>query len=155
MTMKDNQTADGQPIVEGMIVLDNNVRPVRVGTLHYVEDQRFNGEPTGRQTYWYRVFDPVTGRSDGACDGSRMATKMRRYDGSVLYPVPMLVKAWSEEIASWESPDGKPEPDWVTDLWLACPACGAVAAEGLRVRAHAELCAYITACDNAEIEAYS
>jgi hypothetical protein len=146
-----NRTADGQPIVEGMIVLDNNVRPVRVGTLHYVEDQRFNGEPTGLQTYWYRVFDPVTGRSDGAVDGSRMATKMRRWDGSVLYPVPMLVAAWREEIASWDVT--KPEPSWVVDLWEPCPACGAVAAEGLRVRCHAELCAYITACDNAEIEA--
>jgi hypothetical protein len=69
----------------------------------------------------------------------------------VLYPVAMLVAAWAEEIASWDVT--KPEPSWVTDLWEPCPACGATVVEGLRVRAHAELCAYITACDNAEIEA--
>jgi hypothetical protein len=144
-----DRTADGQPIIEGMIVFDNNVTPVRVGPLHYSEEQRFNGVPTGLVTHWYRVFNPVTGGSDGAVDGSRMATKMRRYDGSVIYPTPRLVASWTEEIKSWDVT--KPEPDFVTDLFLPCPACGVAAdPDGPGVRCHRVECAYMTAVDNAE-----
>lgn len=100
----------GTPITEGLIAFDNNLDLVRVGELHYSE----RNENTGTVANWFRVFDPMTGKRDGAMDESRLTT---RFNGE--YALDRLRAAYAE-IA-----DADRDAPWEIDHRLDCGGCGA------------------------------